>query len=162
MDTIESAIQAALQTIPARATDEQWQRGERPWSGAVKDAIVSVGRDFGWLTAANGCETHEGKEWLYDVVWYQSDGAGHMTDVPLVAESEWGGEIAIKDDFQKLLVSRSKYRVMVFQAGSEEAVRILFEKMRLWIAKFHPTVVGDRYLLAAWAKHHWIFDLHVE
>ena len=85
-----------------------------------------------------------------------------MTDVPLVAESEWRGEIAIAHDFQKLLVSRSRYRVMIFQADSEEAVRSLFEKMRLWIAKFHRTTVGDRYLLAGWARHQWIFDLHVE
>jgi hypothetical protein len=161
MDTVEFAIQTALQAIPARASAEQWQ-GETPWSVAVKGAIVSVGREFGWLTAANGCETDEGKEWLYDVVWYQSDRAGHMTDVPLVAESEWGGENAIKEDFEKLLVSRSRYRVMVFQADSEEAVRSIFQKMHLWIAKFHRTTVGDRYLLAGWARNHWIFDLHVE
>jgi hypothetical protein len=129
---------------------------------AVKTALVGVGREFGWLTAANGCETDEGKEWLYDVVWYQSDSAGHMTDVPLVAESEWGSENAIKEDFEKLLVSRSRYRVMVFQADSEEKVRRLFQKMRLWITKFHRTTVGDRSLLAGWARNHWIFDLNVE
>ena len=161
MDTVELAIQSALDAIPGRAMAEQWQ-GETPWSVAVKSAIVSVGREFGWLTAANGCETEEGKEWLYDVVWYQSDCAHHMTDVPLVAESEWGDENAIKEDFEKLLVSRSRYRVMVFQADSDEAVLRLFQKMRLWIAKFHRTTVGDRYLLAGWAKSHWKFDLHVE
>ena len=128
---------------------------------AVNGAIVSVGREFGWLTAANGCETDEGKEWLYDIVWYQSDRADHMTDVPLVAKSEWRGENFIKEDFEKLLVSRSRYRVMVFQANSEEAVCSLFKKMHLWIAKFHRTTVG-RYLLAGWARNHWIFDLHVE
>jgi len=161
MDTVESAIQLALQEIPDRARNEAWQ-GERPWSIAVKTAIVGVGRHFGWLTAANGCETDEGAEWLYDVVWYQSDRAGHMTDVPLVAESEWGGENAIKADFEKLLVARSKYRVMVFQADSEEAVHSLFGKMRLWISKFHRTSSKDRYLLVGWARDHWVFELYVE
>ncbi|MBM9536188.1 hypothetical protein [Desulfobulbus alkaliphilus] len=161
MDTVELAIQSALEAIPERSETEQWQ-GERPWSVAVKAAIVGVGREFGWLTAANGCETDEGKEWLYDVVWYQSDRADHMTDVSLVAESEWGGENAIKEDFEKLLVSRSKYRVMIFQVDSDEAALRLFQKMRLWIAKFHRTNVGDRYLLAGWVNNHWKFDLHVE
>ncbi|WP_028453845.1 hypothetical protein [Chitinilyticum aquatile] len=158
MDYIEVAIKDALEGVPARATAEQWQ-GESPWTIAVKMVIVKIGRDFGWLTAANGCDSDEGKEWLYDVVWYQSDQAHHITDVPLVAESEWGGEDAIKEDFEKLLVARSRYRVMVFQSESEEGVRNLFNRIRLWISKFHRTESGDRYLLAGWAKSKWIFDL---
>ncbi|MGD0280844.1 MAG: hypothetical protein ABSB95_00615 [Dissulfurispiraceae bacterium] len=65
MDTIESAIQSALSAIPNKADAEQWQ-GEKPWSKAVKSAIVRVGEEFEWLTAANRCKTYEGKEWLYD------------------------------------------------------------------------------------------------
>ncbi len=160
VDSIEAAIQNGLERIPARGAAEQW-KGERPWSVAVKTALVAVGRDFGWLTAANGCETDEGKEWLYDVVWFQSDRFGHMTDVPLVAESEWGGERAVKEDFEKLLVSRSRYRVMVFQADSEERVRRLLEKMGEWIGAFHRTTAGDRYLLAGWTGSRWVFDLKV-
>jgi hypothetical protein len=161
MDPVEAAIQTALQLIPARATAEQWP-SDAKWTVAVKEALVSVGRSFGWLTAANGCNSDEGKEWLYDVVWYQLDRAGHMTDVPLVAESEWGGENAIKEDFEKLLVARSKYRVMVFQADSEDAVRNLFRKMRIWVSKFHCTRPGDRFLLVGWARNHWVFELHIE
>jgi len=162
MAAVESAIQTGLKKIPAKATAEQWQ-GDTPWSVAVKAAILGVGRDFDWLTAANGCETDEGKEWLYDVVWYQADKAGHMTDVPLVAECEWQGEPWIKEDFEKLLVARSKYRVMVFQANSEESVRGLFGKMHLWVSKFHRTSLGDRYLLVGWSwkEGRWVFDLYV-
>ena len=125
MDPVEAAIQAALELIPARAAAGHWT--DAMWTVAVKEALVYVGRSFGWLTAASGCNADQG-EWLYDVVWYQSDHANHMTDVPLVAESEWGRGSAVKDDFEKLLVARSKYRVMVFQADSEDEVRELFGK----------------------------------
>jgi len=158
MDSIEIAIREALQQIPAKATAEQWS-GETPWSVEVKTAIVNVGRDFGWRTAANGCESDDKKEWLYDVVWYQEDRVDHMTDVPLVAECEWGNEIKIKEDFQKLLIARSKYRVMIFQSKSDASLLKLFDKIKLWISKFHKTESGDRYLLAGWAKSKWIFDL---
>lgn len=112
------------------AKDQGWN-SDAQWSVAVKKAIVDTGRAFGWLTAANGCESDEGKEWLYDVVWYQSDKSGHVTDVPLVAESEWGSENAIKEDFEKLLVARSRYRIMVFQAETDQAVYNIFKKMKL-------------------------------
>ena len=159
MDNTEEAIKLALEKIPEKATTEQW-KGETPWTVAVKEALVSVGREFGCLTAANGCESDEGQEWLYDVVWFKSDNSGYMTDVPLVAESEWAGESAIKFDFDKLLVSRSKYRVMIFQGDSEDHVLNLIEKMNLWILNFHNTADDDRYLFAGWAKDHWVFANH--
>ncbi len=95
----------------------------------------------------------------YDVVWYQNDRANHMTDVPLVAESEWGGEHAVKEDFEKLLVARSRYRIMVFQGPSEAYVSDIFQKTRLWISRFRRTTTGDRYMLAGWVKDHWLFGL---
>jgi hypothetical protein len=76
----------------------------------------------------------------------------------LVAESEWGGEKAIQDDFQKLLVARSKYRVMVFQGKSEIVVKDRFEKMRRWVDKFKGILPTDRFLLVGWAQDHWVFD----
>jgi hypothetical protein len=157
MDIVELAIQAALKTIPEQSQGEQWQ-GERPWSLAVKSAIVRVGQEFGWRTAGSRCSSDDGHEWLYDIVWYQSDKAEHMTDVPLVAECEWGGEEAVKADFQKLLVSRSRYRVMVFQSSSDEAVNSMIQRMLIWIGKFHRTTTGDRYLFVGWVMDHWVID----
>ena len=109
----------------------------------VDETLAKVGRQNGYLTAANQVDSDEGKEWLYDVVWYQSDQAGHMTDVPLVAESEWGGFGAVKEDFEKLLVSRSRYRVMVFQT-TDKNVEQLIREMKLWIFKFFPSSLVSR------------------
>ena len=53
--------------------------------------------------------------WLYDLVWLKYDENKSLIDAPLVMESEWDGKNDVKDDFQKLLLARSKYRVMIFQ-----------------------------------------------
>lgn len=160
MDGVEKSIKLALELIPEQAAAGQWT-SEGQWTIAVKGALVSVGKTLGYCTASHGCQSDAGQEWLYDVVWFQKDEEGSLIEVPLVAESEWGNEPLIGEDFDKLLVARSKYRVMVFQATSEKAVYNLMAKMRLWITRFLSTQPGDRYLFAGWARDHWVFEVHV-
>lgn len=150
-------IRGAFASIPEKASKERWQ-GERPWSVAVKTALVEIGRQLGYKTAANGCESDDGKEWLYDVVWYLCDRTGCMLDVPLVAESEWGSERAIREDFEKLLVARSHYKIMIFQSGSEEKVRDIFKKMHSWVSNFSRTIPDGKYILIGWAQDRWVFE----
>ncbi len=129
MDYVEKLIVDALQQMAVKAQQDGCSTTE--WTRRVKQAIVDVGRKLCWLTAANGCESDEGSEWLYDVVWYQLDQSKHMTDVPLVAESEWGQGDAAKADFEKLLVARAKYRVMVFESLGMPAVCAQMQQMHL-------------------------------
>jgi hypothetical protein len=145
--------------IPAKATTENWQ-GEGLWTRGVKQALVDVGRRNGFLAGARDCEADH-PEWLYDVFWFQLDQAKHLTDVPLVAECEWSGLHAIKYDFEKLLVARSKYRVMVFQADTDGHSLQLVRDMKLWIHKYFQTQSGDRYFFAGWARTHWVFEHYV-
>ena len=159
MDAVETAIHDALQAIPEKAKRECWSDGR--WSSEVKAAIVYVGQSIGCLTAANGCATDNNGEWLYDVVWYKLDDEGDLSDVLLVAESEWGNADAIKADFEKLLVARSKYRVMVFQAGSSDSIHKLIEVMAISASKYNQAARGDRYLLAGLAKGQWEMALHI-
>jgi hypothetical protein len=69
------------------------------------------------------------REWLYDLHWYTENKGkknGYQpTSLPLVVECEWGmkrkGDTtgkpysAIKYDFQKLLVTNAKLRLMIFK-----------------------------------------------
>jgi hypothetical protein len=148
-------IKSELEEMSQRAQAEKWP--DPQWTIGVKDVIVKIGKRNGYLTAANQVQSDEGKEWLYDVVWYQSDKAGHLTDVPLIAESEWGNSNKVKEDFEKLLVSRSKYRIIVFQT-MDKNVSSLIKDMKLWIFKFLRSAAGDRYLFAGWDIDHWIFE----
>jgi hypothetical protein len=161
-DAVELDVEQALFPIPARAAAETWSRTQR--TKAVKQALVDLAKKYGCKTAASQCKTEQESEWLYDVVWFQSDDSNDLIDVPLVVESEWLGENNLKDDFQKLLVARAKHRLMVFQGRSEKEVRMIFDSMRGWIRKYHGTAKEDRYLLAGWTgsdTNRFLFDLYV-
>lgn len=162
MDYIEEKIQKALEAISARAKADNW-KGEKPWTKAVKKAIVDVAKGEKWGTAANQCEeADENREFLYDIFCYRR-GKESMSEVQLVAESEWYSEGHIIEDFDKLLVARSTYRVMVFQADSKKSVDDLVEKMRKRIENFRVTP-GDRYLFAGWVgepEGQFFFNSHV-
>jgi hypothetical protein len=84
-----------------------------------------------------------------------------MTDVPLVAECEWGGEGGIKYDFEKLLISKSQYKLMIFKSDSDKNIDDIINKMKIWINIFRQTSKGDRYLFAGWSKNHWIFEHYI-
>ena len=85
-------------------------------------------------------------EWLYDVVWLDTDGIGLIRAVPLVAEVEWGNEEDVWDDFQKLLAARAEERVMIFDEKGPE--------LRSWLERqieaFVPSREGDRYSFASY------------
>jgi len=168
MDAVELGIKKALEDLPAKATADNWQ-GEAAWTRGVKQALVDVGRRNGFLAGAQGCDADH-PEWLYDVFWFQLDPAKHLTDVPLVAECEWAGPPAVKYDFEKLLVARSKYRIMVFQSwtqrlasqsDADEYILQFILDMKLWTHKYVRTQNEDRYLFAGWARTHWIFEHYV-
>lgn len=65
MNNTESAIVTGLNKVSELAKIQDW-KGETLWTSAVKQSLVDVGREFGWLIAANKCDSDEGKEWLYD------------------------------------------------------------------------------------------------
>ena len=102
-------------------------------------------------------------EWLYDLLWWdQGDGniidarQFHIVDIPLVAEIEWGNANAITDDFQKLLLARSKYRVMIFQSSNKTldwCTNLIQNFITKHIQNFRPTKSEDRYLFGAYVNN---------
>ena len=154
-DAIEQQIVDELAGVPAKANAEDGQRSEVPWTKYVKQAVVDVGRRNGSRTAASGCSSDDGAEWLYDVVWYQVDEQGSMKDVPLVAECEWGGPRAIKGDFEKLLVARARYRVMIFQTSTDAEAQASINLLKGYITNCRLSRAGDRYLFVVWARDRW-------
>lgn len=100
-------------------------------------------------------------EWLYDIIWYKPDQTKNhtiannnfeftdMIDIPLVVECEWKDAVEVHKDFEKLLIAKSKYRVMIFQA-----LQIDISPQIDWciqqINKSVQTQSGDRYLFCPW------------
>jgi hypothetical protein len=77
----------------------------------------------------------------------------------LIVESEWHKAYdRIKYDFEKLLVGRAKYKVIIFQASGERMLEF-FKMMKSGIEAFGGPQVGERYLLACFDETRWVFDI---
>lgn len=94
----------------------------------IKRVIGDIGmQKFNMGIAASGFPDEFDPEWLYDMVWYKMNENSKkfpcMDSIELVLESElskktWGG---VKEDFDKLLVSNAKYRIMIFSTFKNDA-----------------------------------------
>jgi hypothetical protein len=157
-DDVEREIMSELLT--ASSVGQQFGWDNRAWTRGVKNAIVAVGKRLNHRTAGNGCDSDDGCEWLYDVLWYKVDDA-FLRDVLLVAESEWGDLKAIKCDFEKLLVARADHRVMVFESNGIVGIRDIVANIVAWVRNYRRSERTDRFLLAGWAVNHWQFFLIV-
>lgn len=103
-----------------------------------------VGRGFEQISQLVAGDNPDHNEWLYDILWWHQNHPEYMLDVPLVAETEWRGDDDFKYDFQKLLIARSKYKVMIFQCGNH-----MIQWGKEQIQHFSGTQ-GDRYLFCSW------------
>ena len=145
-------------------------KGDTEWTKAVKTKLCEIGRIFGCKVGAGGVDNPGYGEWLYDVTWleYERDYDGlkwpatALIEVHLVAECEWHRDKNFEEivyDFEKLLLARTGFRLMIFtgsnQAKSEEIAELLARKVR----EFKGSRAEDAWLLAAWegSNDDWSF-----
>ena len=149
-------------------------KGDTKWTKAVKTKLCTIGQEFGCKVGAKKNEVEKAYrdfgEWLYDVTWLEyereRDGlewpATALIDAHLVAECEWGRGKNLEyivEDFEKLLLARTGFRLMIFtgshQAKSEEVAEQLARKVR----EFKGSRAEDAWLLAAWegSNDDWSF-----
>lgn len=95
------------------------------------------------------------REWLYDLLWYREDNnEGYCPiDFPLIVESEWDKRrkedekrdplSGIKYDFQKLLLSNTGLRLMIFNISKEEELNLLSKYFNNAITKYTPLKKGE-------------------
>ena len=150
--SIMHAVQEGLDNLKVTVRDR-----DTIWTKAVKTTLCKMGRDrFGYKVYARDVVNayKNGGEWLYDVTWLEHgrERDSLLTDVPLVAECEWGDFKNIVEDFEKLLLARAGVRLMVFNGDypprSKEIVKGLAER----VGKFNGSCAEDAWLLAAWER----------
>jgi len=145
LDTIENGVQEAIRHVDAR-----WKeigKSDAVWTRELKNAIGAVGKRMGFTVCAAGSKYRANGEWLYDMTWLDIRG-GVVLDVPLALESEWTPDRDLMFDFQKLLVSRARHRVMLFWQGSASAASRQIDQFLRQVARYRGTRRGDRYLFA--------------
>ena len=180
-DPIEQELVNALKSFPVvaitnRYTDADCTKGVKAVFGGIGNQrryrtyfSDGAGRSFNQIQQDISNQVLGGLHipnvlsgWLYDILWWEQDQNGYVTDIPLVAESEWGNIEAVKDDFQKLLLARSKYRIMIFQ-GNPQDILIFIDWGKEQIRNFKLTQSGDRYLFCGfqWGVRQFRFELYV-
>ncbi len=153
---IATAIIDSFNSLPDRLG-----RGKRDrvWTMQLKDDIGTLGEKYDWTVCAGGFKDRFEGGWLYDLVWYKETN-GHLSEVYLVLESEWGKyRTQIKYDFEKLLLAKSTLKIMVFQTNNRE-IEDLFEFLEEGIRAFPLLQTPDEtYLLMAFNNDTFKFDL---
>lgn len=143
LDLIEQRIQQAV-----AAVDDRWEQvgdSDTAWTRALIDAIGTVGRESGYLVCAAGCKYADDGEWLYDMIRLKVE-RDMFLDISLALESDWNPDQELLFDFQKLLVSRARHRVMLFWQGTDAAAESRIEQFIDQVKRFESSSSGDRYL----------------
>jgi len=153
--SIEERICSIIRSVPNQL---EAGLGDTPWTEAVRKPLLELGESLGFDTCPSSCNCG----WLYDLVWYENDASGQLKSVPLVLESEWGKQYhKIKYDFEKLLVAKATYKVMVFQACGDR-MRDYFKRMKAGIQAFGGPKGNETYLLACFDERRWVFEIETE
>ena len=182
-DPIEQEIINALTNFPSIADGRygKYRYNDKNWTNGIKAIFSVLGhtRNYqsysGFYTnsqyTSDQIREHIQKmlglpvpnylgEWLYDILWWEQrfeQPGDYVIDIPLVAESEWGSEHDVKVDFHRLLLARSKYRVMIFQCG-----RNIIQWFKAQIQQFKLTQSGDRYLFCSYeVNRRFYFELYI-
>ena len=149
---IMHAIRQGLDGLPLTLQDST-----ADWTKGIKTMLCKLGHKFGYQTyGALGRG-----EWLYDVTWmaysqgYEQNDENNLVDAHLVAECEWGSFPEIKDDFEKLLLSRASVRLMIygdFQIYSDSCDDGIAKRLAGFARDFNGARAEDAWLLATWEK----------
>ena len=121
---------------------------QKQWTEKVLITLCKLGKELGYTAWATGVpdEYCDGNEFLYDASWHETDNCGRTISLPMVAECEWGNSGEVDYDFQKLLLARSKVRVMVYWIAQRENQEETCDRLRKHVGTFNG-IEGDTYLL---------------
>jgi hypothetical protein len=108
-------------------------------------------KQFGFQWAASGSsQATDPAEWMWDGGAFEKI-RGWTSRQPLILECEWGRHDGdVKDDFEKLIVSRADLRVMVFWRNAESEAAESFQKFETGAKESSISEPGDRYLLVCY------------
>jgi len=146
IDQVDKRLRVAFQGAADRAKREGLDTAG--WTQAFAEAADTVGSALGYEVNTHSVD-YVNTEWMtWDVAWRKYDG-NVLVDLPLVLESQWELK-KTKHDFEKLLVSRARLRVMIF--GAQNPGEEHFKSFIDAINRYSGTQEGDRYLFVCRCK----------
>ena len=129
---LERDIIRKLYTLGVTAYDKEYSRSQ--WTTAIKECLLELGGNQGFLTFPRSDHGKFSGEWMFDVVWVdaraipnspderQDEGKGerkydwrHTRGLKLACECEWGTtEYHILEDFLKLTFGLADLRLFIY------------------------------------------------
>lgn len=89
------------------------------WTSEIKQSVVNFAREnddsFCICVGGNEIKNKDHGEWLYDITIIKMFNDELIEYVDTVIESEWGGMPQILEDFQKVIQSNAKNKLMICQ-----------------------------------------------
>lgn len=141
------------------------------WTRRIMTLLAELAISQQLLVACSKAHAIQGihwGEWLYDMVWYEINKEDNidgetLKDIHLVVESEWGSEYEVRRDFEKLIVARSRHRLMIFESNSLNNIQDIIDDLISIVKRCKLSQTGDRYMFAGYCKHEKRFDyqLHI-
>jgi hypothetical protein len=157
IDKTEERIRSAICSIPNQLPRNGI--GDRVWTKAVFKSLADLGVTLKYQICSSSSDGEFDGGWLYDLIWYENDTNGQLKSVPLILESEWHKAYdRIKYDFEKLLVGRARYKVIIFQASGKRMLEY-FKMMKSGIKAFRGPHFDERYLLVCFDETRWVFEI---
>jgi hypothetical protein len=151
MDTenVREQIKTALEEVGSRLRHE---RKDTRWTLEVKLALARLGQGRFEVCCIGDGKERDWPEWLYDMCWLERSDKSKpfYTAMPLAMECEWNTDLNshVLPDFQKLVFSTAKIRLLIWQAGNlaelEKGIALFREQIRQ--ANSDPAA----YLFAGW------------
>ena len=173
-DKIETQIKEILEAMLNDAAMPKLSKpkSQPKWTREIKSRICTLGEKEKCGVCASGTKKKgHWEEWLYDVTWFKNNNwfknnkkNEYIAYFPLVLECEWGDEKEISYDFEKLLLARTRHRVMIFQNTTKKSdVKEILKKLKKEAHKFKDSQKGDRYFFAGYDNNtdSFKFDLLV-
>jgi hypothetical protein len=147
LDPIESQIVDYIKDYTVREWDTPGDTHTK-WTRTMKRALVELGhkRELKVYVAPKDELNSDCGEWLYDLCWAIERNGWQELSLELVCEIEWNtSSDSILEDFQKLTVGVSRYRLMITEYHEDNIER--FDELVNLCRKACPCSAGFRYLM---------------
>ncbi len=122
---IERTIKQAVRKSQGKTT--------REWTEILNKEFIALAHSKPNYQIYTKTEGRDWGEWLYDITICKIDKTNEfIQETILVLESEWKSDSnSINEDFQKLLLCNSKYKVMVF-CYNENVIPKLIKEIKMY------------------------------
>jgi len=126
--------------------------GYKDFTKKIKTIIGNLGEAKGFDVLCSGVDNiygNDNKEFIYDLTWVdieiKQDKFPIVKSVPLVLESEISGKKwgQFKEDFDKLLLAKSSYKLMIFTKNNQKDFDLAIKYAGLAVESFSGFEAND-------------------